>query len=403
MATARPASLLHHLGRLAASCGPAAPADRELVRRFAERADAEAFAVLLARHGPMVLRVCRRVLPNAHDAEDALQATFLVLARKAGCLRRQESVGSWLYGVAYRVALNARAAAARRAAHEARAPLPAAVRDPLSEVSLREAQALLDEELARLPERYRAPLVLCCLEGLARDEAARQLGWSAGTLKSRLERGRALLRARLARRGLALPAAFAAAFMGHTLVRGELPAALTRNTLQSVLGGVKSEEARALAGGVLHAMSAARLKAGAALLLAAALLTVGVGLLAVPAMPPERPGSQPPAAARAPEPKEMPVASPRLDRYGDPLPKEAIARLGTTRLRQGDGAFFLRFTPDGKRLVSQGNNGVCVWDATTAKELRFIPWEAERLIEANISLSADGKRLAMPAKSGIGL
>jgi RNA polymerase sigma factor (sigma-70 family) len=231
MGSVQAEALLRHLRGLAAAHGPALPADRELVQRFTSGADADAFAALLSRHGPMALRVCRRVLHNLQDAEDAFQATFLVLARKASTLRRQESVGNWLYGVAYRVALNARAAAARRRAHESRTAADTSA-DPLTEISVREAQALLDEELARLPAKYRAPLVLCCLEGLARDEAARQLGWPAGTLKSRLERGRQLLRGRLTRRGLTLPAAFGAALLGRDLAQAELPAALARTTLQ---------------------------------------------------------------------------------------------------------------------------------------------------------------------------
>src|SRR5439155_19836548 len=139
MGSARIETLLRHINRLAAAPRSAAPTDAELVKRAASRADDGAFEALLLRHGPMVLRVCRRVLHNLHDAEDAFQATFLVLARKAGSLRRRESVGSWLYGVAYRVALNARAAAVRRTAHEGRAT-PGTGTDPLVEISLREAQ-----------------------------------------------------------------------------------------------------------------------------------------------------------------------------------------------------------------------------------------------------------------------
>src|SRR5690242_16411189 len=201
MATGSAHTLLRHIRTVAA---PAAGlSDRELVERFAAGRDEAAFAALLLRHGPMVLCVCRRVLADWHDAEDAFQATFLVLARKAGSLRAGGSVAGWLHGVAYRLALKARVSAARRREREGRA----AARppgDPLAEVSVREAQAILDDELARLPEKFRAPLVLCCLEGLARDEAAARLGWPAGLLKSRLEQARERLRGRLARRGLAL-------------------------------------------------------------------------------------------------------------------------------------------------------------------------------------------------------
>src|SRR5262249_8005060 len=144
-----------------------------------------------------------RRLHHEQDAEDAFQATFLTLARKAATIRKQDSVGSWLHGVAVHLALQAKTAAARRQLFE-KQTLARSSRDPLAEISLREAQTVLDEEMARLPEKYRAPLVLCYLEGTTRDEAAQQLGWSLGTLKRRLEQGREMLRGRLARRGLTL-------------------------------------------------------------------------------------------------------------------------------------------------------------------------------------------------------
>src|SRR5262245_24476356 len=179
--------------------------DRELVERFAGQRDEAAFAALVRRHGPTVLGVCRRVLGHEQDAEDVFQAVFLVLSRKAGALRRKEAVGPWLFGVAHRLALRARQEARLRREHEGRAR-EGPPSDPPSELTVREAQAVVDEELARLPERERGPLVLCYLEGLTRDEAARRLCCPLGTLKDRLERGRAVLQKRLVRRGLALAA-----------------------------------------------------------------------------------------------------------------------------------------------------------------------------------------------------
>jgi RNA polymerase sigma factor (sigma-70 family) len=202
---ARPTTLLPLLTKTQSTdAGRVTATDRELLRRFARDKDEAAFAALVHRHGPMVLGVCRRVLGNSADAEDACQATFLVLARKAAA-GWQPSVASWLYVTARRVALNARTARSRRAKHEGRARAKPPT-NPLAEITGEELLAILDEELGRLTQRYRAPVVLCCLEGLTRDEAARQLGIPAATLKGQLERGRRRLHDALARRGVSLGA-----------------------------------------------------------------------------------------------------------------------------------------------------------------------------------------------------
>jgi RNA polymerase sigma factor (sigma-70 family) len=178
-------------------------ADRELLRRFSGERDEAAFAEIVRRHGPMLLRVCRRVLHSADDAEDVCQAAFLLLAQKATSLRWHESVAGWLFQAAYRLSLKARATAGRRKRHEARVK-PLAPNDPIAELSLRELATVLDEELSRLPERYRAAIILCCLEGKSRDEAAHYLGWKLTVVKDRLEQGRERLRERLERRGMLL-------------------------------------------------------------------------------------------------------------------------------------------------------------------------------------------------------
>src|SRR5262245_51558613 len=218
---------------LAAQTPPDVP-DGELLDRFLRRQDEAAFAALVHRHGAMVLSVCRRVLRNPHDAEDACQATFLILARKAAAIRKRDAVGSWLHGVAVRVARDLRAKLARRAAR----PLAAGddvARPPGGPEALTwdEVRAALDEELRRLPEHYRAALVLCYLEGRSRDEAALQLGWSLATLRGRLERGRALLHARLVRRGLTLSAALVAGALAGDRAAGAAPARLVRQILRS--------------------------------------------------------------------------------------------------------------------------------------------------------------------------
>src|SRR5579871_2674908 len=217
-------SVLQHIRKLVAAETTGTLPDRELLERFIHHGDEAAFAILVRRYGPMVLGVCRRVLGQVHDAEDACQATFLVLARKATSIRRKDSIGSWLHGVAYRAAANLKRDTARRHAHETRlVKLPEV--EP-ADITWREVRVVLEEELQRLPKRFQAPLLLCYLEGKTRDEAARALGWSLGTVRGRLERGRELLRLRLTRRGLTLSTALLASLLTENAVAGTLPATL---------------------------------------------------------------------------------------------------------------------------------------------------------------------------------
>jgi RNA polymerase sigma factor (sigma-70 family) len=192
--------------RLALAQLPGGLTDAQLLERFLKKHDEAAFELLVWRHGPMVLRVCRRILRDAHGAEDAFQATFLTLACKAGSIGKQEAVSSWLYKVAYRVALRAQAGAAKRATHERPMVdcLPARGVEPADEAAWRELGPLLDAEVRRLPEKYRAAFVLCYLEGKTNEEAAKELGCPKGTVLSRLSRARERLRKRLNQRGLAM-------------------------------------------------------------------------------------------------------------------------------------------------------------------------------------------------------
>jgi RNA polymerase sigma factor (sigma-70 family) len=313
-------TVLRHVGRLAAA-GPAeSTPDRGLLERFVADRDEAAFEALVRRHAPMVLGVCRRVLRHSEDTEDAFQAAFLILARRAAAVRKSDSLGSWLHGVAYRVAANLRRDLARRRAREAVVsdpPEPAAA----AEVSWQDVRVVLDEELARLPERLQAPLVLCYLEGKTRDEAARELGWSVGTLRGRLERGRDLLRSRLTRRGLALSAALLGAALTHD-ASAALSATLIGAAVKTTAGPVPTLVA-ALAGGVLRTMFVAKMKTVALLLFAVlALGTAGVVLhqaaTAQPA-PVESgmgiPVEEPPVSK--PEPKAAPPApAPVADDFG---------------------------------------------------------------------------------------
>jgi RNA polymerase sigma factor (sigma-70 family) len=256
----------------------------------------------------MVLGVCRRVLKDTHDAEDACQATFLILARRAASIRKRASVGSWLHGVAYRAAANLRRQVARRRGRE----VPAAdVAQPApAEVTWREVRAALDEELRRLPERFRAPLLLCCLEGRTRDEAAQELGWGLGTLRGRLDRGRELLRVRLRRRGVGLPAALLAALLAGRAASAAVPAALAVSIVKAAApaaagraapAGAVPAQAAAVAEGVVRAMRMTRLKIITGVLLALGLVGFGAGLLASGALSARPPGD--PAAAGPPVPR----------------------------------------------------------------------------------------------------
>jgi RNA polymerase sigma-70 factor (ECF subfamily) len=206
--------VLQHLRGLVGPGPTAEPTDGRLLERFAHSRDEAAFSDLVQRHGPLVLGVCRRLLGHEQDAEDAFQATFLVLARKAAILGRRGSVAGYLYTVAYRLARRARAMAARRRFHERQVALMSPAADAAPE-AWSDLRPVLDEELSRLPEKYRLPLLLCDLEEKTYAQAARELGWPVGSMSKRLVRGRDLLRRRLARRGVTLAGGALAAILGR--------------------------------------------------------------------------------------------------------------------------------------------------------------------------------------------
>jgi len=274
-------ALLPHLHRLLTVGFHGGATDQQLLEAFLDRRDPSAFAALVQRHGRMVLSVCRRVLHDVHDAEDAFQATFLVLVRKARSIQKRGTVGSWLYGVAYRVALQCRANAARRRKHEREAgeSLP---RQCSYEAANHDARPILDEEINRLPEKYRQPILLCYFEGKTYEEAARLLGWPAGTVSARLARGRNLLGNRLARRGLTVASASLFALLAESAASATVPAALLETTVQTVLGfaagsatsGV-SVRVLALTEGVVKAMVQQKLKSLAGIMLAVSVLGGG--------------------------------------------------------------------------------------------------------------------------------
>jgi RNA polymerase sigma factor (sigma-70 family) len=335
MAHAQLTGVLRHLRRLIGPRNAGAQTDGQLLQRFVADRDDAAFTELVARHGPMVLGVCRRVLGNAHEADDAFQATFLVLTRKARALNQWGSLGNWLYTVAYRLALRARASAARRRTQERQVedmPHP-----PTNDEPWRELRPLLDAAVNRLPAKYRAPVVLCYLEGRTNEQAAQELGWPAGTVKCRLARGRHLLRKWLAGRGALLAGGLlapaltkqATAAVSATLVATTLRTASLFAAGEATVAATISARAVFLAEGALQTMFAHKLQAVAALLLTLGLVGAGAGAWLQPASP--APESMPPvlagvevAAADAPKAPPNPATTKDRER---PQPGERARQI----------------------------------------------------------------------------
>jgi RNA polymerase sigma factor (sigma-70 family) len=280
MASGQLRTLFHHLQRARARQDGGTLTDGQLLERFAAERQEAAFEALVWRHGTMVHNVCRRLLGDGPDAEDAFQATFLLLVRKAAAIRNCEAVASWLYKVAYRVALRARAAAAkgpRRGLPDAEPAAPPAD----DALAWRDVRPVLDDEVSRLPEKYRRAVVLCYLSGRTTEEAARQLGCARGTVLSRLAWARERLRRRLVRRGVTLSAAALTACLARD-ASAALPAARLASTVKAALwyaagnaatAGVLSRRAVSLTEGVLHAMYLDKVK----VVLVAALVLVALG------------------------------------------------------------------------------------------------------------------------------
>lgn len=234
MSQAQGAGILRQIRALATAQGSSLSTDLQLLQQFIAERDEAAFAVLVQRHGATVLGVCRGVLHHQQDAEDVFQAAFLVLARKAHTIRKQQSLGSWLHGVAYRLALKARTQAGRRRQRESAAPASGSHQE-LDDISVRELRIIVHEELHRLPEKYRAPLLLCYWEGKTRDEAAEQTGVTADAFKKYLERARNLLKSRLVGRGLAPSAAFMAVLFSENGVKAAVSSVLTQSTARAAV------------------------------------------------------------------------------------------------------------------------------------------------------------------------
>jgi RNA polymerase sigma factor (sigma-70 family) len=400
-------TVLHQLRRLTRAPDGAGVSDAQLVERFVTSRDEAAFELLVRRHERLVLNVCRRALRDSHDVEDAFQATFLVLVRKAASIGKRESVAAWLYKVAYRVALRARAGAAQRAAHERPADLPALPAPEGPDAAWRELRPLLDQEVSRLPEKYRVPVVLCYLESRTYDEAARELGCSRGTVSTRLTRARELLRRRLVRRGLTLSAALVGPFLVERAAPAAVPARLTAGTVRAALlgaagaaDGLLSANVVSLTEGALQAMRLTKrliLTGVACAAVAVGLGTGAVGYVTYAAG--QADGSAPRTADQALP--QAAAAPPNVFEAADEpaSPRAAAGSEGGWRERvmltnPGGQVQSVAFTPDGKLLATAAVDGVlALWDTGTGRQvLKLDGRQGERLNSA--AFSPDGKVLA---------
>jgi RNA polymerase sigma factor (sigma-70 family) len=360
MATSQVSEVIQYLRRTVLLPGGAAMTDGQLLSRFVEGRDEDAFAALVKRHGPMVWGVCRRLLANDQDAEDAFQATFLVLVRKAATVQPREMVANWLYGVAYMTAHRGRVAAAkarRRERQVAEMPEPAVAEPDLWE----DLRAVLDQELTRLPDQYRVVVVLCDLEGKTRKEAVRQLGLPEGTVASRLARARAMLAKRLTQRGVTLSGGALAALLSQKVASAGVPASVVSSTIKAVtlvtagqaVVGLISVKVAALTEGVVKAMLVTKIKSVLALVLVIAALAGAAGLI-----------YQTQATEKAKDSNEV-VQAPK------PAEKEAMGRPIRSLKGHQDRVNSVAFSPDGRWIGTAASDGTArLWDAKTGEEVR---------------------------------
>jgi RNA polymerase sigma factor (sigma-70 family) len=355
--------------------------DAALLAHYTSAHDPAAFAELVRRHGPLVHGVCRRMLGHVHDADDAFQATFLVLARSARLVRKPDALAAWLYGTAVRVCRKARG---KRVTASLLPAEPVSRDDPFAEVAWKEVRGLLDDEVARLPGRLREPLLLCYFHGLTRDEAAEKLGWSRRTLMRRLEQARTRLRQRLERRGVATLGLGTAVLSPQGLL-ALVPDRLVTAAVAVATGGPVPASVRALAGGA--AVSLFHVAVGLALLLAG----VGLGLAVLPAPS----STDPPSAPCTDDPPASPPGpSGALDADGRPLPAGAIHRLGSRRFRIEGRCDFILPSPDGRyvlthpqpALSSSAPQGLVLLDADNG--LRVRTFEDSRRVPKIVTLEA---------------
>jgi RNA polymerase sigma factor (sigma-70 family) len=400
MSKVQPNALVQFLRRLAeGQAGVDEHTDRELLRLYAADHNEAAFFSVVRRYGPMVWKLCRRTLSSEHDAEDAFQATFMVLAQKAGSVGWHESIASWLFAVAQCVARKARSQAA---GHRAAPSAEPAVPDPLETMSARELLLALDEELASLPEKFRGPLIVHFLECKTQEETAKLLGVSFSTVRRRLEQGRELLHARLAGRGLVFSGALlATAVLSQNAAAASAPLALIGTTIQaasamasgeSAVAGIVSAKATALAAGVVKAMFMSKLRIATAMLLLAGALGLGAAAGVVEWT---RADGKP---VQEPETKPIPAADPGAKLGEDPgRPLHSLAG-------HKDRLTSVAYSPDGKSIATAGWDGtIRLWDPKSGNEVRRLDVPATRdYATAHLSqilFSPDGEFVVLAQQS----
>jgi RNA polymerase sigma factor (sigma-70 family) len=383
--------------------------DSELLERFITQRDPAAFTILVHRHGPMVLSVCHRVLGDGDVAEDAFQATFLVLVQRAARIRNAASLGSWLHGVALRIASRARGHAATRKRCERQCPMRS-LSTLFDEIAWQELRQVLDEEIARLPDNYRAAVVLCHLQGKSLAQAAAELGWPRGTLAYRVARARELLRGQLLRRGIDLTVCALAALLGEKARGAILTARLAIGTVQAasrLVAGHAPPSFSHVPG--LWAKDAATAMAGGGRILAALVVVLALGGMAIGLLMHGALATDLPPPSADPALAQDQVQHKAVDQYGDPLPAGALRRLGSTRWQHAGGVGFAAFLPDGKSVLSVANDkAIRIWAYPSGKEIRRFgqpeldeaaDWKSGQSVSfldhAKVALTRDGKTVAV--------